>query len=115
MTEIKGLFCPRYHVYVIEFQKWGLPHIMLKVCECLAPTTSQLGKDIDLNDIDDIISVQVPDSPGHLHDLVLTHMVHGEDHLTCPYSRCNGQCMYNFPLPPNPYTHINQLQQIEYR
>jgi hypothetical protein len=130
LQEIKHVFQPRYHVYVIEFQKRGLPHahIVLKVCSPfplpfsyqqhqLIYTCFQLNADVELQDIDDLISAQIPDAPGCLRDLVLSHMVHGQDHLTQHYSRCNrdGRCVYNFPFAPNPHTRINQQQRVLYK
>ena len=80
-------------------------------------TCPQLNANVHLEDIDDLISAQIPDAPGRLRQLVLAHMVHGEDHLTRRYSRCNrdGRCIYNFPFAPNAHTHIDQHQRVLYK
>jgi hypothetical protein len=85
------------HVYTIEYQKRGLPHIHLIVF---------LHSDARLSSperVDSFISTEFPDEVTQplLHDLVKTHMVHGPCGAA-NYSPClndKNQCSKNFPKP----------------
>lgn len=59
----------------------------------------------------------MPERPGRLRDLVSTHMMHSEDHLSRQYSRCekNGECIYHYPHAPVPYTQLNARQRVDYQ
>ncbi|CAH2020235.1 unnamed protein product [Acanthoscelides obtectus] len=70
------------YVYVIEFQKRGLPHAHM----------------LDPAAIDRLISAEFPDPIAHanLHELVKVHMLHGP----CTSARCldeEGYCSKQFP------------------
>ena len=90
MAEIKHIFGVDYFVSVIEFQKRGLPHahIVFKVSMYAfvtmpsSPIFQQLQHNLNIEDIDSIVSACIPTHPGCLHDLVLAHMIHSHDHLT---------------------------------
>lgn len=43
--------------------------------------------------------------------------MHPQSHLDNPYSRCNrgGKCVWNFPLPLNQSTSLNQHGRLKYR
>jgi hypothetical protein len=79
-------------VYVIEFQKRGLPHAHILIW------LEDQDKPCDANDIDCFISAQIPDRHLHpeLHHLVTSVMIHA-----CLPTRCtkDGACNKNFPRP----------------
>ncbi|GKB48806.1 helicase [Tanacetum coccineum] len=82
-------------VYVIEFQKRGLPHAHILLwlkehCKCTTP-----------NQIDDIISAELPSS---IHDpagyqVVTEYMLHGPCGKDATYAPCtnDGKCSKHFP------------------
>ncbi|XP_069149753.1 uncharacterized protein [Solanum lycopersicum] len=87
------------HVFVVEFQKRGQPHIhlLLKLKE---------GHNIKSGDqYDRFISAKIPDKYEYpiLHKLVLKHMMHGPCGNKRPTKKCmqNGQCKYHYPRPYN--------------
>ena len=82
------------HVFVIEFQKCGLPH-----CHMLIILADE-DKPTDNDSIDDIVSSEIPD-PGRnlrLHELVKRHMIHGPCGILNRQSPCmdNGVCTKQF-------------------
>jgi hypothetical protein len=83
------------HVYTIEFQKRGLPHVHILIF--LAPE-SRIHEPAML---DKVISAQIPDPETHprLHALVTKMMVHnpcGEANPTSPCMK-NGKCSKGYP------------------
>ena len=92
------------HVYVIEFQKRGLPHCHLLIvladdCKIRLP-----------EDIDSIISAEIPDvaSNPELHNIIKTCMIHGPCGALRPFSVCmeNGVCTKNYPKEFNEETRL---------
>ena len=82
------------YVYVIEFQKRGLPHAhMLFV---LDPRDKLNNAD----KIDKFIKAEIPENNPELKDLVLKHMLHGPhtDKLLC-YNSETKKCTKHFPKP----------------
>ena len=79
-------------LYSIEWQKRGLPHILLLLW---------LHSKIRPNDIDKIISAEIPDphSDPVLHDIVTNRMVHGPCGILNPHSLCmdKRQCSKKYP------------------
>ncbi|CAH2016979.1 unnamed protein product, partial [Acanthoscelides obtectus] len=80
------------YVYVIEFQKRGLPHAHMLIW------LEGSDKILDSAAIDRLISAEFPDPITHpnLHELVKVHMLHGP----CTAARClddEGQCSKQFP------------------
>lgn len=85
-------------VWVVEFQKRGLPHAhMLIILE-------DKDKISTAEEIDQVISAEIPDNKDSekLQQLVLRHMIH----LPCTYEKIrkckpgwNGQCSKRFPKP----------------
>ena len=71
-------------LYVIEFQKRGLPHshILLWLCQKIRP-----------DEIDLIISAEIPDQQQdpELFNIIKRHMIHGP----CGYYNQNSVCMLN--------------------
>ena len=57
-----------YEMYVIEFQKRGLPHAHIVIKTNWEPQTP--------DEIDSILPAEIPREPGRLQDLVLQFMVH---------------------------------------
>ncbi|GJT17209.1 helicase-like protein [Tanacetum coccineum] len=70
------------HIYVIKFQKWGLPH-----AHFLLIMTSA-DKLANPDHYDKVVCAEIPDPNKHpeLHQLVLKHMIHG------PCGQLNTQC-----------------------
>jgi len=77
-------------VYVIEFQKRGLPHIHLLI------TLKQNFKITTPQVIDKYISAEIPDPCENriLHDIVMRHMIHGPCGDWC---LIDGQCSKHYP------------------
>ncbi|XP_020977998.1 uncharacterized protein LOC107636092 [Arachis ipaensis] len=82
-------------VYIIEFQKWGLPHAHILLF---------LHKDDKFStaeDIDKIISAEIPDKEldPEYFEAVEKHMMHGPCGLARKDSPCmeNGKCVRHFP------------------
>ncbi|XP_058810203.1 uncharacterized protein LOC131675291 [Phymastichus coffea] len=78
------------YVYVIEFQKRGLPHLHLLI------TLSVGYKWTTVEIIDKFISAEIPNKTdnSHLHDLVINHMTHGPCGVWCMK---DGECSKHFP------------------
>jgi hypothetical protein len=83
------------HIYSIEFQKRGLPHMHLLLF--LKPEYKLLSPNI----IDDIISVKWPDPirTPHLFEAVKKFMVHGPCGVFKPDAPCmkDNKCIHGFP------------------
>ncbi|XP_075096268.1 uncharacterized protein LOC107806316 [Nicotiana tabacum] len=94
----KKIFGPvAAHVFVVEFQKRGLPHIHLLII-------LEQGYKITLADqYDKFISAELPDEEEYplLHDLVVKHMMHGPCGKHRPTNSCmkDGQCKNHYPRP----------------
>ena len=90
------------HVYAIEFQKRGLPHMHLLLF--LKGEYKLLSPDV----VDSIISAQWPDPTTHpqLFEAVKKFMIHGPCGLLNPHAPCmrNGKCIHGYPKPFQPYT-----------
>ena len=86
---------PTAIVYVIEFQKGGLPHCHMLII------LDQSSKLRDCHDIDNIISAEIPDETKdpQLHQIIKSCMMHGPCGIHNPQSVCmeNGVCTKNFP------------------
>ena len=78
------------YIYVIEFQKRGLPHCHLLI------TLSQNSKINTVQKIDSYISAEIPDPDfqPQLHNIVMKNMIHGPCGDWCIV---NGKCSKNFP------------------
>lgn len=75
--------------------------------------------DIPLEYVDSIVSAELPleQDDSQLRALILKFNMHPLNHLDNPNSRCNrgGRCVWNFPLPLNQSTSLNQHGRLEYR
>ena len=98
-----------YLLYVIEFQKRGLPHahIALRV----EPQPKRM------DEIDQVISAEVPPLSDNLDDqqyrqLVLRHMVH---HHTLACLNDKQQCKKGFPKPLVANTYIDDSGYVHYQ
>jgi hypothetical protein len=82
-------------VYVIEFQKRGLPHAHLLI---VLDADSKLK---DMHAIDSIISAEIPDpdTEPELHEIIKTCMIHGPCGQLNPKCVCmvDGVCSKNYP------------------
>ncbi|KAL7294873.1 hypothetical protein TKK_0011797 [Trichogramma kaykai] len=96
------------YLYVIEFQKRGLPH-----CHILV-TLSANYKLTTIRKIDRFISAEIPNPDRYpkLHEIVINHMIHGP----CG-DRClnNGKCSKKFPKPYQDETIIDSNSYPIYR
>ena len=107
---------PVYHVFVIEFQKRGLPHAHLIVKVQRAPNP------------DDVVRTDIPDKTTHpeLYELVTKHMIHGpcgpifsdmwkKSDTGVPPCWENGACKHHYPKKHTEETHTDEWGHIQYR
>ena len=100
-------------VYVIEFQKRGLPHChMLIVLE-------QDSKLRDSHDVDEIISAEIPDEKNdtQLYQIITSCMIHGTCGIHHPQSASmqNGVCTKEYPKEFNNETKLSVNGYPQYR
>ena len=78
------------YVYVIEFQKRGLPHVHMLI------NLKNNSKKHATEDIDEIISAEIPDPSEHpeLYEIVMKNMIHGPCGDWC---MVDGKCSKYFP------------------
>ena len=95
------------YLWVIEFQKRGLPHLHLLII--LANHDRLITADF----VDSLISAEIPPDPAEcedqnqkkarqdLQDIVLSNMVHGPCGKDYPFKPCmeNNECTKKFPKP----------------
>ena len=83
------------HIYVIEFQKRGLPHAHLLII------LAQDEKIINSEDIDNIVWAEIPDKEQfpNLYKTVTTCLLHGPCGQEFPNAPCmvDGKCSKGFP------------------
>ncbi|XP_049350419.1 uncharacterized protein LOC125815062 [Solanum verrucosum] len=92
----KEIFGPTAaHVFVVEFQKRGLPHIHILLI------LKQGHKITSADQYDRYISAELPakDKQPELHELVIKHMIHGPCGIKRQSSPCmkDGQCKFHYP------------------
>lgn len=90
----KNIFGKFICVYVIEFQKSGLPHahILHILDEASKPKTAE--------DIDSFVCVELPDPSDILHfETVTSHLIHGPCGPLNPRAACmeDGRCTKKYP------------------
>jgi hypothetical protein len=83
------------HMYVIEFQKWGLPHVHILIIFAAA------DKPITTEDIDSIVSAQIPDQNLYpeLSETIVSCMLHrpyGHANVNAP-CMVDGECSKLYP------------------
>ncbi|CAG8839267.1 8124_t:CDS:2, partial [Gigaspora margarita] len=93
-----------YIIEVIEFQKRGFPHAHVIVC---------VQPELSINQIDKIIIAELPREKSPLRELVEKYMIHKQQHL--PHCLRNRKCIYNYPKPIIPETHVNEKGFVQYR
>jgi hypothetical protein len=100
-------------MYTIEFQKRGLPHAHILIF--LHPSSKYPTP----NDIDKIISAEIPDrdKESELYNLVQSHMMHGPCGLSRKESPCmkDGKCSKFFPKNFEPNTIVDKDGYPVYR
>ncbi|XP_024877995.1 uncharacterized protein LOC112458538, partial [Temnothorax curvispinosus] len=96
------------YVYVIEFQKRGLPHIHLLI------TLKRNCKIVNPETVDKFISAEIPDPNENesLHNVVMKHMIHGPCGDWC---LINDKCSKHFPKPFRPETTMDEDGYPQYR
>ena len=101
------------HMYVVEFQKRGLPHahILLILDTAYKPRTPE--------QVDTIASAELPDPDmfPELHRIVVSSMLHGPCGLRNTNAPCmkDGKCSKNFPKPFSEETILPSDQYPQYR
>lgn len=94
LTKYRVFGDTRCYMYSVEWQKRGLPHAHILIW---------LLNKLHSNEVDDIISAEIPDpvTDPHLHDIVTTQMVHGPCGALNPLSPCmaDGKCTKRYPRP----------------
>ena len=118
----------RYMIKVIKFQKRGFPHahIIIKVLPFHFLRLRQKNDTVHhcqvdpeppFEFLDAIISAELPRDNTILREKVKKYMMHGQDHLSHPGSRCNhnGQCIYNFPQSVQPTTSVDEYGRLHLR
>ncbi|XP_074282924.1 uncharacterized protein LOC141607472 [Silene latifolia] len=103
-------------IYVVEFQKRGLPHAHMLII---------LKPPFKLNspsDFDKFVSAEIPHSDNpRLRALVLKHMIHGPcgnfnpDYQCMKKKNSMGRCKYNYPKSFSTETTTNSDSYPEYR
>lgn len=103
-AKMKLWFGPElYHIYVIEFQKRGLPHAHLIVALKNVP--------VEPADIQKVLRADIPQEQGPLRDAVLKYMQH-EHNPAREVSRCGWpqkNCQYGFPKSPTDTPTLDDL------
>jgi len=83
------------HIYVIEFQKRGLPHAHILIC------LKEEDKIKTVNDVDLLVSAEIPDKNLYkeAYETVTTCMMHGPCGIGFPNAPCmvDGKCSKGFP------------------
>lgn len=83
------------HIYVVEWQKRGLPHAHILIVLC------SKDKINTVEDIDSLVSAEIPDKNKHpkAYETVSKCMVHGPCGAAFPKSPCmvDGKCSKKFP------------------
>ena len=104
------------HVYTIEFQKRGLPHMHLLL---IMSPQDRIHNPVE---IDDLISAEIPNSNDPLlRELVLKWMIHNPCGNLNPNASCminkNGkfQCRFGFPKQYNSVTSLADAEKPKYR
>ena len=100
-------------VYVIEFQKRGLPHAHFLII--LQPHSKPETPDA----YDKLVSAELPnraDDPV-LHDAVAKHMFHGPCGSLNPNNVCmkDGRCKNRYPKPFTTHTTHGEQTYLQYR
>ena len=99
------------YIYVIEFQKRGLPHAHILLI--LAPEDKLRSPD----DYDKVICAELPDpdTESHMHDIVRKCMMHGPCGALNPNAPCmvDGKCSKGYPREfCNTTQHWKSLQPV---
>lgn len=105
------------HIYTIEFQKRGLPHMHLLVW--LAPESAI----VDTNDVDELVCAELPDRDANplLWQTVTSNMIHGPCGDLNPNAPCMVEkdgvkkCSKNFPKRYKENTTMTSNSYPEYR
>jgi hypothetical protein len=83
------------YIHVTEFQKWGLPHEHFLLI--IKPESKLTTPDA----YDRVISAEIPDKDKYpeLHDMVISHMLHGPCGVLNKNCACmvNGECHFQYP------------------
>ncbi len=90
------------HIYVVEWQKRGLPHAHILIVLALQDKINSI------EDIDSLVSAEIPDQKKHpkAYDTISACMVHGPCGAAFPLSPCmkDGKCSKKFPKDYAPET-----------
>jgi hypothetical protein len=99
-----------YLIYVVEFQKRGLPH-----CHILV----KLRHEPSFEAIDGLVLATLPNREEdlQLHEIISRCNLHPQTHLQNPLSRCNrlGKCQYGFPQQLQSHTSMDEHGRMHLR
>ena len=83
------------NIYVIEWQKRGLPHAHILLC------LEAAAKIVIVNQVDNLVNAEIPDKTKHklVFETVSSSMMHGPCGLGYPNAPCmkEGRCSKGFP------------------
>lgn len=99
-------------IYVVEFQKRGLPHCHILII------LHKIDRIETPEEVDNVVSAEIPPkSQPKLRELVLRHMVHGPCGILNPKSPCmeDGVCTKNYPKEFRNTTNVADKSYPEYR
>ncbi|XP_022849873.1 uncharacterized protein LOC111371960 [Olea europaea var. sylvestris] len=102
------------YIFVIEFEKRGLPHAHFLII------LDHASKIIASKSIDKFVSAEIPDRQTypHLYSVVVAHMIHGPCGILNPTNACmnrNKQCISHFPKDYTTETFLREFSYPKYR
>ena len=101
------------HMYVIEFQKRGLPHAHILII------VDPADKPLTPEHVDTVISAEIPDPIAYpeLHDVIVSSMLHGPcgPHNTSSPCMEDGKCTKRYPKPFREHTTLPSDDYPQYK
>ncbi|EAW24643.1 uncharacterized protein NFIA_101270 [Aspergillus fischeri NRRL 181] len=119
VTDIPAVVCRAFRAR-LGILKAFLPSLSSRSEACHTPTLwVKFKQEPPLSALDIFISAELPDAEQEpdLYRQVRRFHMHSQNHLARPGSRCNrnGRCIYGYPQPITPHTHLDDLGRVHYR